>query len=741
MTSQRWVNLAIRTEKVVLVVALAATAASVMALLRVGLREDYRLEAFVATHDESYERFRAFMEEFTSNEFALFAIHSDGPFDAPMEQALTQAVDRLREVPSVARAGAVTDIPAFVRMAVGDRLFAHPLLAGNLISQDRRTVAVLCRMEGERGDGAERRKAVAAMRAIVDEQRAAHPAYTYTLTGPYVTLIDMYAYVDHDLMVFSILAFALVVVTLGAVFRRAPPMLYAGAAGACAILCTLGLTILLGIVASLITQMLVILIIVLAVANCVHLAVAAEETVEALPEADRQARYRATLSRMLAPCTAVIATTAAGFGSVCVSEIAPVRRFGALMVFGLVVALVVSLAGAGALHRQALRLPAGHHRLGKLLTGLARLALRRRSACVLIFVLLIVVSIASYGWLRFESDFVKNFRAESEVRRSYRFIEENLSPLGSVEIVARRKDGASVATADAVRVAHELGRWAVEKHALVRRSLSLHDLLTLTFPRAATTDAEVQVRLAAVGLWPAGAELREGFLNESGDALRINLRCVEGFGVGEKLRVCAAIEAEAAQRFGPEFNVEVTGLYHFYAKLVAGLLRDQYNALGLTIVALAAVTWLMLRSLRWMLIAMAINLLPVVVCLGAMGWLRIPVNMTTAMMLAATLGIAVDDTLHYIWRFRREYAACGDTHAALWRAHASVGRACVFTTVVIAGGFSILLLSEFLPTAYFGGLVGFTMFVALAADLLLLPVLIDAFHPERDRTNQSSSAV
>ena len=111
-----------------------------------------------------------------------------------------------------------------------------------------------------------------------------------------------------------------------------------------------------------------------------------------------------------------------------------------------------------------------------------------------------------------------------------------------------------------------------------------------------------------------------------------------------------------------------------------------------------------------------------------MGWANIPVNMTTAMMLSVTLGIAVDDTIHYVWRFREELRRTGDYRQALAATSGSVGRACLFTTVVIAGGFWILMLSQFLPTAYFGGLIGFTMLGTLAADLVLLPVLLTVFN-------------
>jgi predicted RND superfamily exporter protein len=364
------------------------TAASIWALATRGLHADYRLEAFVASSDPAYERLRAFMAEFTSNEFALVAIHSSQPFDANTEAVLQDAVARLRKIPTVERASALTDIPAFVRATAGERLYAHPLLAGNLISRDRKTVAILCQMSAEDAGGAQRRAAVARLKIVTDDLRQIYPEREFILTGPYVTLIDMYAYVDRDLKVFALLALGLMLVTLGAVFRRVGPMLYAGAVGAAAILVTLGATIALGIVSSLITQMLVILIIVLAVANCVHLAVAARESRLALPEAAPASRFERTLGHMLAPCCAVMLTTAAGFGSVCISEIAPVRRFGALMVLGLAIALVLALAGVGPLHRGA-HPGARHDRLADGLGWIAGWAERHRRIWALGFALVV----------------------------------------------------------------------------------------------------------------------------------------------------------------------------------------------------------------------------------------------------------------------------------------------------------------------------------------------------------------
>ncbi len=725
----------IRSRRAVLAVAALATVAAVYLLLSRGLREDYRLEAFVASSDASYERFRAFMEEFTSNEFAVVAVHGQQPLNDEMEALLADLGDELRELPAVQRASSIVDVPALARAALGDRLLDHPLISGNLLSADHRTAAILCQMAGEGGDGTQRRETVAAMKSLVASARAAHPDYQIILTGPYVTLIDMYAYVDRDLMVFSILSFALTLATMWAVFRRVPPMGYAAGVAACAILCTLGITIPLGIVSSLITQMIVILVIVLAVANCVHLAVSAEETADAAARSPvtrtAHENVRATLGRMVWPCTAVMVTTAAGFASVCISDIAPVRRFGGLMAFGLLLALVVSLAGVATLQRATGARRVGADRLAGALERCGRHVLDHAWRYIALF----AVGIGVVAWgahdLRFESDFVKNFRPGSEVRESYHFIERHLSPLGSVEVVARRPDGRSAATAKTLAALDAFADRAVDDFPMIEKALTPTDALSLMVPGEPATDAEVRLREAALRMAPGGTGILRNFINAAGDALRVNFRCTEGYDVNKKLEMCAELERRAAAAVGEQYTVEVTGLYHFYARLVAGLLRDQYRALGLTVAVIFVVIWIMLRSLRWTLIAMTINLLPVVFCLGAMGWADIPVNMTTAMMLSATLGIAVDDTLHYIWRFRREFAACGEVNAAIIGAHRGVGRACVFTTVVIAGGFSILLLSQFLPTAYFGGLVGVTMLAALAADLLLLPALIALFPAEQ----------
>lgn len=738
-----------------------ATIAAGSLLAGRGLTRDYSLAAFVADDSAAYADFRRLMDEFVSNEFAVIALKADDVESADNVAFIERIVSRLRSLPQVQRVTSLADVPAFVRTALGERLRSHPLFQNTLISRDGKTTAVLLQMLDdahglesakparppsvdsagpERGQatgsqsaastGETRKRTVSRLKQIVADARRERPDLHIILAGPYVTLIDMYDYVDHDLRVFSTAALALLVVTLALVFRRPAPAVFAMATSLAAVVCTLGITSAMNLSTALITQMLVILILVLSVANCVHLAVAEDEEFAHAPFYDWAERSRRVLDRMTAPCTAVVLTTAVGFGSVCVSSITPVRTFGLLMVIGLFLSLVFSLTTLTWLARA--RRPAAvspaSDALSHWLKALGVWTSAHRSRVIALFALAALFCAAALPRLRFESDFVKNFRPDSEVRRSYDFLESNLAPTGSVEIVVRRRDGAPILSPHAVAAARTLGRRAVETFDPVRKALSIADILTLSPGPTPTTDFEINARLA-VARRLLGEPAVRNFLNAAETALRINLRVAEGLSVHRKLDLSDSLTRLAGDVFGEGYTIETTGLYHFYAVLVSQLWRDQFRSLGLTVVAVYVILMIVLRSVKVALIAMVPTALPVLFCVGAMGWTGIPVNMTTALMLSVTLGIAVDDAVHYLWRFRAALRESGDYSLALKTAHGSVGRACVFTTVVIATGFWILTLSRFLPTAYFGGLLGFTLCGALAADLLLLPALVMVFRP------------
>jgi len=727
-------TLLLRFHKHILAVIGAATLASGVLLVTRGLKRDYSLEAFVASKSDSYDLFRRVMDEFVSNELAVIAIESDD-IQSPDTLALTERlVTQVRSLDAVERATSWLDVlsmlPSALRGVVGASIRNHPLLVDNLISRDGKVSAIILQMAGERQTGTQRRSTVRALKQIVSKARVAHPNMRIVLAGPYVTLLDMYEYVDRDLLRFSAAAAVLLLVTLGLLFRRIGPVVFSLVVSLSATVCTLGVASALDLPVTLVTQMVVILVMVLSVATCVHLCLSDDEVYRRTPFLDWQVRCRRVLSRMAAPCAAAVVTTAAGFGSVSISSITPVRMFGILMVVGLAFSLVAALVALPVLVRIR---PTSlgdtkSEQLPVLLRHLAVSVDDHRGAVFVGFALISALFCVSLTWLGFESDFVKNFRPSSEVRQSYEFIESRLSPTGSIEVVVRANDGGRVLTPNVVARMHEAGERVVATFDAVAKAMTIADLLTAAGGGLPTSSFGLQARMAiARGLF--GDDAVRNFVNSDVTALRMNLRVREGISVDEKLAMARSIDSMVSDIVGSGYRTEVTGLYVFYATLVKELWEDQFRSLGLTVPLVFLVLVLVLRSVRAGLVAMVPTALPVLFCLGAMGWTGIAVNMTTAMMLSVTLGIAVDDAVHYLWRFRSALVRSGDHRMALKDAHGGVGRACVFTTVVIAGGFWILVLSEFLPTAYFGGLLGFTMGGALACDLILLPALVMTCRP------------
>jgi predicted RND superfamily exporter protein len=166
-----------------------------------------------------------------------------------------------------------------------------------------------------------------------------------------------------------------------------------------------------------------------------------------------------------------------------------------------------------------------------------------------------------------------------------------------------------------------------------------------------------------------------------------------------------------------------------YNNMLQSLYRSQILTIGVVFLAIMLMFVILFRSLKLAVIAIIPNLISAGMVLGFMGWMKIPLDIMTITIAAITIGIAVDDTIHYMHRFLVEIPKDNDYIATMKRCHASIGRAMYYTSVTVIVGFSILALSSFMPTIYFGLLTGLAMTVALIANLTLLPVLLITLKP------------
>ena len=225
-------------------------------------------------------------------------------------------------------------------------------------------------------------------------------------------------------------------------------------------------------------------------------------------------------------------------------------------------------------------------------------------------------------------------------------------------------------------------------------------------------------------------ELIEPYMSPEGDQLRFAARVFGSDPDLDRDRLLADIRERLTDRQQIDASqVHLTGMLVLYNNMLHSLFRSQIMTVGVVFVAILLMFTLLFRNLRLALVAIVPNLFAAAMVMGVMGWLRIPLDLMTITIAAIVIGIAVDDTIHYVHRYRREFRQDGDDRAAVRRAHSSIGRALFYTTLTITLGFSILTLSDFVPTIYFGLFTGIAMLTALLADLTLLPLLILRFRP------------
>ena len=224
--------------------------------------------------------------------------------------------------------------------------------------------------------------------------------------------------------------------------------------------------------------------------------------------------------------------------------------------------------------------------------------------------------------------------------------------------------------------------------------------------------------------------LFDPYLSADGNQVRLSVRILESDPALRRAALLERIESDLVNELGlkPE-QVRLTGLLVLYNNVLQSLYRSQILTLGFVFLAILAMFVLLFRSLKIALIGLAPNLLAAATVLGLMGLAGIPLDIMTITIAAITVGIGVDDSIHYLHRFIAEFREHGDYELSVQRSHAGIGSAMYYTSIVIAAGFSILVLSNFIPTIYFGMLTGFAMLFAMVANLTLLPLLLTRLQP------------
>ncbi len=601
---------------------------------------------------------------------------------------------------------------------------------------------------------------ILAVRSIIGNHRSDGELF---LGGVTMIADDMVTFVKRDLKTYGAAVLALLILVLWTVFRQKRWVALPVLISALSIGITIGLLGALGFEITVISSNFISLQLIITISIIIHLIVRYRELAMTKPEAtEKELVLESTLS-MSKPTFFAIVTTIAGFASLMLSGIKPIIALGWMMSIGITVSLIVTYLLFPAVNvllkrKQPKTTFDKEFSVTKILADFTE---RRGVLTLIATVLLIVYAVTGAQRLVVENSFINYFKPSTEIYQGMSVIDRQLGGTTPLDITIDLPQApVKKAKADASDGFDEFDEFAEEFNAeaseaqywftdsrmdVVRRvhqwlenvphvgkvlslgtmlevGRTLNDGQSLDNFELALLYNELPAKFASIILKP--------YIDIEHNQVRFALRIVDSDADLRRDALLKHLHKGLIEEVGiPPEHLHVSGLMVLYNNMLQSLFDSQIATLGIMVLLLFGMFWMLFRSFKTAVVAIIANLVPVGTVFGVMGWSGIPLDMMTITIAAISIGIAVDDTIHYIHRFRIELAADGDYIAAMHRSHESIGYAMSYTSAAIMIGFVILVLSAFIPTIYFGLLTVLVMFMAIVADLLLLPKLILLFRP------------
>ena len=616
---------------------------------------------------------------------------------------------------------------------------------------------------------------IAQVREILDRHRGRAEVW---LGGLPMIVADMLDFIKRDVRVFGAGMLIFLVGLMLTIFVRLRWVILPMLACSMSIVIMVGY---LGLVAwpvTVVSANFVALLLIFGLSITVHLIVRYRELHAQNPEADQGWLVRSTVRDKFLPCLLTAVTTMIAFASLLVSGIRPVIDFGWMMVIGMAVVLVMAFTvfPSGLMLLSPGRPQVRRAATGAITGALAGLVARWPGSVMFVYLAVAVASAVGVAALDVENRFIDNFRDTTEIYRGMVKIDQELGGTTPLDIIidadpahfapAEAPKGTPGPDADADDFENDefaddefedaefeddfaadesdLGSTSYWYNAFQLKTVRrVHDYLeslpetgkvlsmatTIETLQTINDDAEVSTFWLSI-LYKrlpqdVKAALFDPYLSADGNQVRFSIRVFESDPNLRRQELLQKIRAHLVTEMGfaPE-RVHLTGMLVLYNNVLQSLYRSQIVTLGSVLLVILAMFIVLYRSFVLALIAIVPNVLAAVAVLGLMGLASIPLDIMTITIAAIVVGIGVDNTIHYLHRFRIEFAVDRDYIGAMRRSHGSIGRAMYYTSIIITAGFSILVLSNFLPTIYFGMLTGFAMLFAMIANLTLLPLLL-----------------
>ncbi|MFB0552664.1 MAG: RND family transporter [Phycisphaerae bacterium] len=609
-----------------------------------------------------------------------------------------------------------------------------------------------------------RHQDIMSIRTIMDNYRRDAELF---IGGVSMIADDMITFIKNDLKVFGLGILLFLILMLFIIFKRIRWILLSMLCCVISVICMIGLLGWFGWEVTVISSNFISLQLIITLAIVIHLIVRYRELLEQNPQAPNRRLIFETVLFKLQPCEYAALTTIAGFASLVLCNILPVINFGWMMIGG----LIVSLIGTFLLFPAVLILipkemsPKIRQWRFSLTSILAKFTEKHGLLIVGVSGLFLTGSIIGISKLDVENCFIDYFHKDTEIHKGMKVIDEKLGGTTPLDVIIdfEESDTPTASTAPAATesdetfdefdqfdeydkaAADEKYWFNAEKmnrvktvHYYLDNLPEMGKVLSLATMLGITEKLNNGKPLDSLELALLYSETPEEFktmlvkpyVSVEHNQVRFWARVRDSEKSLRRNELLRKIKKDLTGMLElNEENIHLSGLLVLYNNMLQSLFGSQILTLGITVLLLTGMFLVLLRSMKLALIAMLPNVLAIAGVLGVMGWLNIPLDMMTITIAAISLGMAVDNTIHYIHRFKDEFQKDRRYLPTMHRCHGSIGRALYYTSITIIIGFSILALSNFIPSVYFGLLTGLALLIALLAALTLLPQMLILVKP------------
>ena len=563
---------------------------------------------------------------------------------------------------------------------------------------------------------------------------------------------DMMSFIKNDIIVFGIGVLLFIIVTLWFIFKKLIWIIVPLSSCFFSVLIMTGLLGLIGWKVTVISSNFIALMLILTMAMNIHMSTRFLQLKKNNPNLKNSEIIFMTTGKMFWPIIYTALTTICAFLSLIFSEIKPVIDFGWMMSLGLIISFVITFTLLPTLINllSTEKINIEVESKSKITEFLGEISINSRPTIFLITLVVIISSIVGISRLEVENSFINYFNKNTEIYKGMKLIDEKLGGTTPLDIIIKfptfEKDKLTVAddefedwgdeenhdnrkywfTKDKIEKIEKVHSY-LESNPFVGKVLSFSSILKV----AKQLNNNKPLDTLEIGVFYSKIpdtikkEVIDPYISIEDNEARISLRIKDSEKNLRRNDLIKKIEYDLENQIGLESNeYKLAGVLILFNNLLQSLFKSQILTLGFVMSGIFAMFLILFRNIKLSLIGVVPNFIAAFFILGIIGLLEIPLDMMTITIAAITIGIAVDNSIHYIYRFKEEFFQNNSYEKTIKLCHSTVGIAILNTSITIVFGFSILVLSNFIPTIYFGVFTGLAMLLAMISVLTLLPSLI-----------------